>query len=459
MTDILPTYQRQPARDRFFGWRPEINHPAPGPGEQLPPGPRSPVAVQSMRTWAGRNTYWPKMQRRFGDIFTLNVVPIGRMVIVCRPEDARTMAQGAADVFPIAENNLLFDPLIGAGSVSTLDGAPHRVERKRMTPAFHGKRIAGTMSTIEQLAEEEVASWPVGSTFPLVESMRRLTLKVIIRVVIGVDDPDRVAELSAVLNRIVTVRTLDLFMWIWPQLTKVGPWRKVVADMQRADDLLFEEIARGRSDPDRSQRFDVLSMLLEGDPEDERVRVELLTLLLSGHETTAVAAAWMFERLLRHPEALARTLEGLDDPNDKYRTAVVKETLRVRQPIYNFARRLATPVELGGYNLPAGTFVWPSIGAIHTNREAWGEDAAEFRPERWLEPDSPGQVFVPFGGGAHRCLGSLFAETELEIILRTVLSRVEVRPDQLADEQPVMTHIVQTPKRGGRLQVVRRLPR
>jgi hypothetical protein len=457
MTESLPTYRRRPARDRFYGWRPDIHHPEPGPGEQLPPGPRSPIAVQSLRTWAGRNAYWPKMQKRYGDTFTLRVAPIGRMVIICDPEDVRVLSQGAPEVFPIAENNLLFDPLIGAGSVSTLDGVPHRAERRRMSPAFHGRRIAGIVSTIEQLTEEEVDSWPVGSTFPLVEAMRRLTLKVIIRTVIGVDDPDRVAALSDVLTRIVGVRTLDLFMWIWPRLTNVGPWRKVVADMQLADDMLFEEIARGRRDPDREQRPDVLSMLLDGDPDDERVRVELLTLLLSGHETTAVGAAWMFERLLRHPRVLARALQSLDDEDDKYRQAVVKETLRVRSPIYNFARRLAAPVELGGYRLPAGTFVWPSIGATHTDRDTWGEDADEFRPERWLEPGSQARLFVPFGGGAHRCLGSLFAETELEIILRTVLSRVEVRADRQAGEQAVMQHIVQAPKRGGRLRVVRRL--
>ncbi|HEX6351751.1 cytochrome P450 [Actinophytocola sp.] len=457
MTDSLPTYERRPARDRFYGWRPEIHHPEPGPGEEFPPGPRAPLAIQSLRTWAARNTYWPKMRERYGDTFTLRVAPVGRMVIVCRPEDVRTAAQGGPDVFPIGENNLLFDPLIGRGSVSALDGAPHRVERKRMAPAFHGRRISGVVSIMEQLAAEEVASWPVGSTFALVERMRRLTLKVIIRVVMGVEEPRRVADLSTALTRVLDVGTLDLLMWIWPGLTRVGPWRKVVAGMQRADDMLFEEIARSRRDPDREQRPDVLAMLLDGDPDDERVRVELLTLLLSGHETTAVGSAWMFERLLRHPKALVRVLEGLDDPDDEYRKAVVKETLRVRQFIYNFGRRLAAPVELGGYHLPAGTFVWPSIGAAHTDRGTWGEDADEFRPERWLEPDPPSRVFVPFGGGVHRCLGALFAETEMEIILRTVLRHVEVRPDRAEDETPVMRHIVQAPQRGARVRVVRRL--
>ncbi len=459
MTDQLPTYRRKPARDRFYGWRPAIHHPEPGPGEEFPPGPRAPIAVQSLRTWAARNTYWPKMQERYGDTFTLRVAPVGRIVIVCRPEDVRTAALGSPETFPIGENNLLFEPLVGRGSVLALDGAAHRAARKRMVPPFHGKRIAGVVSTMTRLAEEEVATWPVGSTFPLVERMRRLTLQVIIRVVMGVEDPTRVAEVSAALGRVLDVRTFDLLMWIWPRLTGFGPWRTAIAAMQRADDLLFEEIASARRDPVRSERPDVLAMLLDGSPEDEQVRVELLTLLLGGHETTAVAAAWMFERLLRHPAALARTREGLDDPEDEYRAAVIKETLRLRQLSYNLGRRLSVPAELGGYHLPAGTFVWPSIAAAHTDRATWGEDATEFRPERWLDPGVPARAFLPFGGGAHRCLGALFAETELEIILRTVLRDVDLRPDRTAAEKPVMRHVVQVPARGARVRVVRRTGR
>jgi cytochrome P450 len=396
------------------------------------------------------------MRARYGDTFTLRVAPVGRIVVLCATEDVRAVATGSPDLFPVRENNLLFEPLVGRGSVFALDGAPHRAARKRMGQPFHAKRIAGVVSAIERLAEEEVAGWPVGSTFTLVERMRDLALKVIIRVVMGVEDPGRVAELSTAFGRILDVRTLDLLMWIWPGLTRFGPWRTAVMGMQRADDLLFEEIARARRDPDRARRPDMLAMLVDGNPDDDLVRGELLTLLLGGHETTAAASAWMFERLLRHPAALARARAGLDDPNDEYRTAVVKETLRVRQLSYNLGRRITAPVELGGYTLPAGTFVWPSIGAVHTNPETWGEDADEFRPERWLEPDPPVRAFFPFGGGAHRCLGALFAETEMEIILRTVLRNVELRADRAADEKPVMRHIIQVPQRGARVRVVRR---
>lgn len=457
MNDFATTYPRTSARERLQGWRPEIRHPAPQPGEALPPGPRTPVALQSLRVWGGRNTYFPAMQERFGDTFSLHVAPIGKIVAVCGPEDVRKVALGGPETFPVGEQNAMFEPLLGRRTVLALDGAAHRSERKRMMPAFHGARIAGVVSTMEQLTEEEVSSWPVGRSFPLVERMRALTLKVIVRVIMGVEEGARADRLRSALRRVVNIRTLDLFMWVWPQLTRIGPWRRAVQALDHADDLLYEEIERRRRDPDRQQRPDMLSMLLDGSPDEELVRAELVTLLLGGFETTAVASAWMFERLLRHPDALARVRAGLDDPKDEYRTAVLKETLRLRQVSYNVGRRISEPVEVGGYRLPAGTFVWPSLAAIHTDRRVWGDDADEFRPERWLEPDPPSRVYLPFGGGAHRCLGAQFAQTEMEVILRTVLGHVDLRPDRLDAEAGAMRNIILVPKRGARVRVARRI--
>ncbi|GID91085.1 cytochrome P450 [Amorphoplanes digitatis] len=197
-------------------------------------------------------------------------------------------------------------------------------------------------------------------------------------------------------------------------------------------------------------------MLLDGEPDDDLVRSEVVTLLTGGHETTAVATAWMFERLLRHPAALERVRAGLDRDDDRFRAAVIKETLRLRQVSYNVGRRIAEPVEAGGYRLPAGTFVWPSLAAIHTDRGAWGRDAERFRPERWLEPDPPERAYLPFGGGAHRCLGAMFALTEMDVILRTVLRAVDLRAVGARDERGVMRNIIMVPSRGARVRVARR---
>ncbi|MEH0971248.1 cytochrome P450 [Micromonospora sp. CPCC 205546] len=451
------TSTRTYARQRLHGWRPDIHHPVPGPGESLPPGPGTASAVQSLRVWGGRNTYFPRMQRRYGDTFLLRITPVGKVVIVCGLEDVRKVALGAPAVFPIGENNSLFDGVIGRRNVLALDGAEHRAERRRMMPPFHSERVAGVISQMRETTADEVAKWPVGRTFSLLDRMRELTLRVITRVVLGVEDPQRADQFVVALRRVVDIGTLDMLMWIWPKLAGFGPWRRAVQGLDHADDLLCEEIDRHRRDPGRRQRRDVLSMLLDGDPDDELVRVELVTMLAGGHETTAVSAAWMFERLLRHPAALARVRAGLSEEKDEYRTAVVNETLRLRPTCYNVGRRTTEPVELGGYRVPAGTFVWASIGAIHSDPRYWGADAAAFRPERWLEPDPPTRAFLPWGGGAHRCLGAIFAQAELENILRTVLLHVELSPDRMADEQMTMRNIVPVPRRGVRVRIDRRI--
>ncbi|MBC3840425.1 cytochrome P450 [Streptacidiphilus sp. 4-A2] len=198
-------------------------------------------------------------------------------------------------------------------------------------------------------------------------------------------------------------------------------------------------------------------MLLEDEPSDEVVRDEVMTLLVAGHETTAVALAWLFERLLRHPEALARVRAGLDDRKDPYRTAVFKEALRVRPVITNVARRLTEPVELAGYRLPAGVAVLPSVVALQLDPRYWGADAHLFRPERWLDGSPQQNAWIPFGGGARRCLGAMFAQVEVETVLAAVLRTVELEADRPADEGSEMHHITMIPKRGARVRVLRRL--
>ncbi|TSE00799.1 cytochrome P450 [Skermania sp. ID1734] len=443
--------------DRLHTWRLTGIGPGVRSRDGLPPGPRTPMPWQMLRFWGNRQSYLPQLHRRFGDTFTLRLEPIGNVVILGDFADIRTVFRGDPATFHAGEGNSLLRPIVGAHSVLTLDVPEHKIERRRMMPPFHGERIAQVTDLMAQATEREIANWPTGRPFKLIERTQELTLDIIVRVVLGVDKPADAAELGKALRAVLGVPMPALMMWVWPSLGRRWPWRRVVADLDRADALLYAEIAHRRADPNRSQRRDVLSMLLDGDPEPEVVRDELVTLLVAGHETTSVALAWTFERILRHPRVYQRLRDGLDEPNDPYRTAVIKEALRIRPVIYNVARRLTEPVELAGHTLPAGLLVLPSIGAIHTDPRIWGPDATEFRPERWLEPDPPQQAWIPFGGGNRRCLGATFALTEMDTVLRTVLARVELEPDQKRAERATMHGITVVPARGARVNVIRRL--
>ncbi|MFZ2509709.1 MAG: cytochrome P450 [Gordonia sp. (in: high G+C Gram-positive bacteria)] len=446
--------ERQTAIDRLEHWRD-------GPRRQrlhgLPAGPRLPELVQTLGLWTARPQFLRWAHSRYGDVFTVRDAPVGQAVVLCNADHVQQVLRGDPEIFRAGEGNAALRPIVGRRSVITLDEPAHRSARRRMTPAFHGDRVAPMVATMSDLAAREVSTWPVGQDFALLHRTQKLSMDFIVGIVLGVEGA-RAAQFGDAVRHAMPLDARDMSLWLWPGLGRYWPWRRTIANMDRADQILYDEIAARRRDPFRAQRADVLSMLLDGDQDDdELVRDELVTLLMTGHETTAVAIAWMFERLLRHPDALDRVLSGLDDPSDPYRDAVIKETLRLRPAIHNLMRRISKPLEVAGYHLPEGTILMPAIGVLHTDERFWGEDAGMFRPERWLETTAANPAWVPFGGGARRCLGAIFAHTEMSVVLRTVLRMVELQPDRSGDETPKMHHAVVIPSRGARIRVIRRL--
>ena len=159
---------------------------------------------------------------------------------------------------------------------------------------------------------------------------------------------------------------------------------------------------------------------------DGELRDELVTLLLAGHETTATSVAWAIERLVRHPEKLARLVAEIDaGEEERYLNAVVNETLRVRPVVPIVARALQQDLA-GGRLLPAGTTVAPCIYLTNRNPRVY-ERPARFMPERFLEDAPETFSWIPFGGGIRRCIGAAFAQLEMKLMLRTVLSELAPR--------------------------------
>src|SRR5205807_4774629 len=175
------------------------------------------------------------------------------------------------------------------------------------------------------------------------------------------------------------------------------------------------------------------------------VRDELMTLLLAGHETTAVGLAWTFDLLLHSPGVHKRAAEG----DDEYVDAVVKEALRLRPVIPGVGRVVrGEPFKLGNYEIPVGMEINPSIRVIHRRADLYPAPEA-FRPERFLGPDAPDTyTWIPFGGGTRRCLGASFALTEMRVVLSRVLERCGLRPADPALEEPMFRGITVAPKNG-----------
>lgn len=187
----------------------------------------------------------------------------------------------------------------------------------------------------------------------------------------------------------------------------------------------------------------------------EWVRDQLLTLLIAGHETTATALAWTFERLIRTPHALERaTLAARRHGEEGYLDQVIQESLRSRPPLNWVMRHVKRPITVGGYNVPAGWTVGAALAVIHQRVDLF-PDPKEFRPERFAAGPGGALPWLPFGGGRRRCLGAAFAQTEMREVLATVLSQMSLQAAELRPERRRGRAITFVPHRGARV-IVRR---
>jgi cytochrome P450 len=194
-----------------------------------------------------------------------------------------------------------------------------------------------------------------------------------------------------------------------------------------------------------------------GEMDDTELRDQLMTLLLAGHETTATALAWTFDLVLRHPAVLERLRETLEADDEDYLRATITESLRLRPVIPLAGRRLSTELSVDGLTLPAGTDVTPAIWLTHTRADLYPEPFA-FQPERFLEEAPDTYAWIPFGGGIRRCLGASFAEFEMRVVLREVLTRCELRKASPVPERAGRRNITLSPRDGTPVVVSARRP-
>jgi len=444
--------------ERFHKMQPlpgNVNHLA---ARELPPGPRWPSLLQSIALVRFRHQFVPAMHKRYGDVFTVRVMPKGSaLVLFTRPEHAKEIFAGDPEVFHAGKGNAILGPIMGEHSLLLQDSSEHKRARKLLMPAFNGAALRGYQSVVGRLAAEEVDRWTPGVPFRSLDRMNALTLEVILRVVFGVTDEGRLARLRPLVNQTVDVSPAVLLGWGYPFLQRFGPWKATVDNQRRLDEVMYAEIAERRAAPDLAERTDVLSRLLrvEGDDglSDAELRDQLVTLLLAGHETTATALAWSLHELGRHPDLRARARAAAASDDDDFLEAVLKESMRLHPVIPMVVRHLMKPVTVGGVDLPAGANIGPSILISHARADNH-RDPQAFRPERFLDGELATNTWIPFGGGVRRCIGAGFSLLEGVAVLREVLQRYDVTLPAGVTDYPRVRNITSVPRHGARIVVV-----
>lgn len=423
-----------------------------------------PSALQAV-AWARRPLpFLERSQKHYGDTFTIRVRHAGTWVILGDPEDVKRVFTADHTVFGVGVANSILGPLLGPRSVMLLEEPEHMKRRKLMLPPFHGERVKGYSETMAQITRRELQNWPAGVPFELWPRMQEITLQSIMRVVFGPVETDRLQRLRHLLRRLTNwmndPRRLNLLAAAGPsRFAGNGDYR---AMMGPVEDAVLEEVRRRQQQPDCTDGSDIAAMLGEARYEDgspmteQDLRDELVTLLTDG--PTSSLLSWAFERIVRHPDTLARLRAEVDaGEDDAYLDAAMKETTRLCPAAPIVVRKLLEPMELGGYTIPAGTTIAPCVHLVHRREDIYPEPL-RFRPERFLERPAGTYTWIPFGGGVRRCLAASYAQLLMKQVMRTVISEVDLRPADPRSERARKSAIAFVPHRHAIVIATPRIP-
>jgi cytochrome P450 len=426
--------------------------------DRFPPGPRG-LPLLGHLPWllSDAPRFLTQAARTYGDVVSIRVgrnraVLINDPTLIDRVVRDRTM-------FRTEPTRRAMASFLGYGLLS-LEAAPHMRHRRLMQPAFHKQRIARYGEIMARETERALAEFRSGQRRDMRADMTALTLAIVSKSLFNTDARDDAREVGEALERIMpwVVRGARLAGILPPDRPLPYPkaTREAIATLQRlVQKLVAERRAAGED------RGDLLSMLLATRDEDgsalseEEVCAEALTILLAGHETTALALSWAWYLLTKHPEQqellaaeVTRELGGrpvtADDlPRLPYALQVVRETLRLYPTAWIGDRVAAEEMELGGYRIPRNTGVIFSVFVTHRDARFFPDperfDPQRFTPERMAQ--MPNGAYLPFGAGVHTCIGNAFALMEAQLILASMAARFRFTavPNQRIRLKPVVT--------------------
>jgi cytochrome P450 len=416
---------------------------------RLPPGPKWLRPIDFFQS--GMNPpalVLKRLAARYGDPFRVSYLS-GPVTFTGNPEALQAIYSAKPSAFSVWGREVI-EPVFGKSFVVATSGDRHRQDRKLLSPVFNGNPMRAFGKTIAKAAEAKSSEWVPGHPFRMLETTQNITLEIMVKVVFGIQEEERVARTHEAVVELID--SMNPLIFAFPSLRRefngFGPWARYKRAVKELDAKLSEEI-RSRSGKQPTTN-DILGLLMVAKYDDGQSigEPELLDnlrgLLFAGHEATAIVLAWICYWIHCEPQILEKLLIELDalgsdpDPNEiaslPYLEAVCKETLRLCPPVVDPARFTLETFDMAGYTVPAGEAIRPSINLLHARPELYPEPE-RFRPERFLERKYTPFEFIPFGGGARRCLGAAFAMYEMKIVLGVILRNYKLH---LANNKPVI---------------------
>lgn len=436
------------------------------------PVPQLPLLRSSIAFGRDPLGFFVESYQRYGPAFRLKAFDFNLTVMLGASAHRAIFAEHA-DKLSARKGYALLLPLLD-DALLVSDGAHHARQKRLIQPAFHTRRIEKYLAIIDEAARRRTATWRDGDVVDVYAEARRMTLETVIRALTGMDIRDDYADMAETITRTFDYVTKpSIRKWVKIDLPFTGLGQSLRA-RAKLDELLFGMIRARRANPVPSD--DVLSWLLETRDEDgeqlsdAQVRDQVLLLIYAGHDTATCTLAWALHLVATHPAQAQLMLDELlrldgDQPLamadlrampelDK----VIDETLRLYPPVWACFRGVTESFAFEGMRIPAGSSVMFSAGASHRLPDVF-EDPQRFEPQRFapeLKARLPQFSYVPYGGGAHMCVGMPFAQAELKVILAHLLANWRFEP--VSDKPIAMTYNpTLAPKRGIPLRV-RRAP-
>jgi cytochrome P450 len=412
--------------------------------EGPPPGPRRfPLVGNTFMVRRDALATLMRWGREYGDVIHYHFFSYP-VYILAHPRDIEQVLLSRASDSEKGMTTRGNPELFGNGLL-TSDGEFWRRQRRLANPAFHRENILRYADITLEEAARLLAAWQPGETRDVHQDMMNLTLRIVLRSLFGTELREKSRHIE---------QALDAIMWsssgFHAAASFLGiptPTRsRYLAAVRQLDVIVYELIARGRERLRQGSRgipVDLLTMLLtarddrENAMTDRQLRDEVITLLLAGHETTALNLSWTWYLLASHPQVEQTLHDELDrvigtgtaEPGDlsrlPYTDAVLQESLRLYPPAWRIWRKIKEPLTAGDYVLPAGSNL--VISQWLTQRDArWFAEPERFRPQRWLDGSTanlPRFAYFPFGGGPRVCIGAGFALMEATLLLAAIAQR------------------------------------
>jgi len=410
--------------------------------QRTPPGPRGvPLLGNALAFGRDPLRFFTECVRQYGDVtaFRIGAWPA---LLVNNPDDIE---------YILVKNHRGFTKnrhfwryvraIFGAGLLSA-HGDDWQRQRRHMAPAFSNQRLARYGQVMVRHADTMLGGWTPGERLDVHTEIMAMTLEIAAETLFGTSVTRDIADIEQSTNVLMAEISARLRRPIFiPDAVPIPGNLRYRRALRRIDELVARIIAERRQSG--SDRGDLLSLLLatryeNGEPMNERqVRDEVVTMLLAGHETTALALSWTCYLLSRHPTVESRLAAELQDvlggrlptvedlPRLQLCEHAINEALRLYPPAWAVGREATHSGEIGGYFVPAGTTIFMAPWVLHRDSRYF-DNPNEFRPDRWASASTkqlPRFAYMPFGGGPRVCIGNRFAMMETVLILATIAQR------------------------------------